>query len=183
MAGRVVAVQGVSGTGWWPLPAAMGGAPTRACTRRAAVYSHGGPCADDSHSVLGREVGPWYRKSENGAVPAAMVCATGRCGETGARNGRGSERSERTGRVETGVEEERIRGDTPGQKSGRIAAGNAESEAEKDDERSGKDERVHAGIVGDLLRFRIEVLRDLVLDLRREVFGAHWSPSESLFMW
>ena len=59
----------------------------------------------------------------------------------------------------------------------------AENEAEKDNERIGEDERVHAGIVGDLLRFRIEVLGDLVLDLRLDVLGAPWSPSESLFMW
>ena len=114
MAGREVAVNGASGAGRRPLPAAMGDAPTRACTRRAAMYSHGGPCADDSHSVHGREVGPFYRKSENGTVPVAMMCATGKWGEKGARNGRGSERFERSGRVDAGVEKEKIRGDIPG---------------------------------------------------------------------
>ena len=98
----------------------------------------------------------------------------------GAGTVKGGESGER---VETGVEEEGISGDVPGQKSGRIAACIVGSEAEKDNERDGEDERVHAGIVGDLLRFRIEVLRDLVLDLRLDVLGAHWSPSESLFMW
>ena len=98
-----------------------------------------------------------------------------------------NEGSESGRRVGAGETEEAVSGDCPDQKSGRIAAcgavHEAETGAEKDNERNGEDEGVHAGIVGDLLRFRIEVLGDLVLDLRLDVLGAPWSPSESLFMW
>ena len=89
--------------------------------------------------------------------------------------------------MEAGETEEAKSGDCPDQKSGRVAAcravHEAENEAEKYNERNGEDERVHVGTVGDLLRFRIRVLGDLVLDLHLDVLGAPWSPSESLFMW